>query len=197
MIIMPSNNTGRVVKDLYAKYPDKMALLLNPHCIRPHQFKYRYAIDNAAFNRFDEKQYFKMLDASTKYQKPMFIVCPDVVGQSDLTMALWNYYYPKLKKYNYPIAFVAQDGCEPKDIPNEASWVFIGGCDPWKLDNFARFVGNGKPVHVGRVNSISRLLRCEREGVDSVDGTGWMRARDKKFYDFLEHFEGEKQCSLF
>lgn len=196
IIIMPSNNTGKIVKDLYRKYPDRMALLLNPHCIRPHQFTYRYAIDNAAFNQFDEKQYFKMLDASTKYEKPLFIVCPDVVGCHDRTLALWHYYRPRLKEYGYPIAFVAQNGCEPGLIP-DADYVFIGGKDPWKIENIHRYVGLGKPVHVGRVNSIGRLKYCESLGVDSIDGTGWMRARDKKFYDFIEYFEGEKQCSLF
>ena len=194
---MPSNNTGRVVKDLYEKYPDRMALLLNPHCIRPHQFQYRYAIDNAAFNRFDERQYFKMLDTSTKYHKPMFVVSPDVVGCHDRTLALWNYYYPTLKDYKYPIAFVAQDGCAPETVPDKADWIFVGGLDPWKMDNIQNLVGLGKPVHVGRVNSIGRLKYCESLGVDSVDGTGWMRARDNKFYGFLEYFEGEKQKELF
>jgi len=194
---MPSNNTGKVVKDLFAKYPDRLALLLNPHCIRPQQFTFPYAIDNAAFNQFRQDLYFKMLNRSKEYNNPMFVVCPDVVGCADRTMALWHYYYPKLKPYNYPIAFVAQDGCNPEDIPDEADYIFIGGLDPWKMENFERFVGNGKPVHVGRVNSIGRLKSCERAGVDSVDGTGWMRARDRKFYDFIEYFEGEKQCSLF
>ena len=196
MIIMPSNNTGQVVKDLYAKYPDRMALLLNPHRIGPYLFKYRYAIDNAAFNQFNEKQYFKMLDFSTKYHKPLFIVCPDVVGCADRTMALWHYYKPMLDKYDYPIAFVAQDGCEPEDIPDEADWIFIGGLDPWKQNNIHRFVGLGKPVHVGRVNGPGRFKYCESLGVDSVDGTGWMRAgyRQKQLICLLE---GDKQCSLF
>ena len=65
------------------------------------------------------------------------------------------------------------------------------------MDNIKKFVGLGKPVHVGRVNSIGRVRYCESLGVASVDGTGWMRARDKKFYDFINYFEGDDQCSLF
>jgi hypothetical protein len=198
MIVMPSNNTGKIVKGLFAAYHDRIALMLNPHCIRPHQFSFRYAIDNAAFNQFDERAFFKILDRSRQYQPPIFVVCPDVVGCHDRTKVLWKYYQPILKKYRYPIAFVAQDGCEPEYIPCEADWIFIGGKDPWKINNIHRFVGLGKPVHVGRVNSLSRLKYCEDLGVHSVDGTGWMRARDRKHNDLLEWFAGEpKQLGLF
>lgn len=198
MIVMPSNNTGQIVRGLFNQYPDRIALLLNPQCIRPHHFNYRYAIDNSAFKRFDEKQFFKMIDESKKYKPPIFVVCPDVVGCHDRTKALWSHYFPILQHYGYPIAFVAQDGCSPEFIPSEADWIFVGGLDPWKMDNVHRFVGIGKPVHVGRVNSLSRLQRCEELGVDSVDGTGWMRARDKKHYDLLEWFSGEySQPSIF
>jgi len=198
MIIMPSNNTGRVVRELFERYPDKLALLLNPNCIRPGQFIFRNAIDNAAFNRFDESKYFNMLDRSKSFgNNPMFIVCPDVVGCHDRTIALWHYYYPIIKKYEYPIAFVAQDGCEPELIPSEADWIFIGGKDPWKIENIHKYVGNGKPVHVGRVNGIGRLKYCESLGVTSIDGTGWMLARGKQFYDLMNYFNGDPQCSLF
>lgn len=193
---MPSNNTGKVVKDLFKKYPGRVALLQNPRRIRPHSFEYPYAIDNDCFQKFDEKQYFKILDASKKYHPPMFITVPDVVGCHDRTLALWKFYYPILKKYAYPLAFVAQDGCEPELIPEEADWVFVGGKDPWKIQNIHKYVGIGKRVHVGRVNSLSRLKYCEDLGVDSIDGTGWMRGRGKSFYDLMNWFsgEGEQLC---
>ena len=198
MVIMPSNNTGKIVMDLFDKYPNKLALMLNPHRRSKTYFLVRNAIDNAAFSKFDQNIYFDFLNYSKEYgNNPMFVVCPDVVGCHDRTLALWNYYYKTLKDYDYQIAFVAQDGCTPDTVPDNADWIFIGGKDPWKMDNIKNFVGLGKPVHVGRVNGIGRLKYCESLGVDSVDGTGWMRARDKQFYDFLEHLEGEKQCSLF
>lgn len=195
-MVMPSNNTGKVVKELFKNYPGKVALLLNPHCIRPQQFQFRYAIDNAAFSKFREDLYFKILNRSKEYQKPIFIVAPDVVGCHDRTLALWHYYFPKLKPYKYPVAFVAQDGCELQDVPDEADWIFIGGNDPWKMDSIHKFIGS-RPVHVGRVNGIGRLKYCESLGVASIDGTGWMRARDKKFYDLLDYFKGERQLKLF
>jgi hypothetical protein len=197
MIVMPSNNTGKTVKWLFQHYPDNIALLLNPNCIRPHQFEYRYAIDNAAFSRFDEKQFFKMLDQSKKYNPPMFVACPDVVGCHDRTLALWHYYRPIIAKYEYQIAFVAQDGCTPEKIPYNADWIFIGGKDPWKSRNIKNFIGLGKPVHVGRVNGVARLKKCEELGVDSVDGTGWMRAYNRQ-RQLVDWFTGDaKQMEFF
>ncbi|MHA2113700.1 MAG: hypothetical protein ACW98W_19745 [Candidatus Hodarchaeales archaeon] len=172
---MPTNNTGKMVKDLYQKYPEKMALLLNPQCYRPSQFNYRYAVDNNAFIRFDEKMYFNFLDKTKKYDPPMWIVSPDIVGCHDRTFALWHYYYARLKSYGYPIAFVCQDGCKPELIPDEADWWFIGGSPKtdWKATHLLNFtVNKKKPIHVGRVNSVSFAKYCEILGVDSVDGTG-------------------------
>jgi len=196
---MPSNNTGQVVKDLFEKYPDEIALLLNPQCYRPHQFEYRYAIDNNAFIRFDEKMFFDFLDKTKKHKPPMWVVSPDVVGCHDRTLALWGHYYPMIQKYGYPIAFVCQDGCRPELIPEEAAWWFIGGSPQtdWKSTHLINFTTNKtRPIHVGRVNSTSFAKYCEILGVDSIDGTGWMRAgyRQKQFIGL---FEEEKQCSLF
>jgi hypothetical protein len=36
----------------------------------------------------------------------------------------------------------------------------------------------GKHVHMGRVNTLRRLRYAEAIGVDSVDGTGWVRWRN-------------------
>lgn len=137
-----------------------------------------------------------MINQATKYKPPMFIVAPDVVGCHDRTLVLWNHYFPLLKEFGFPIAFVAQNGCTIDLIPESADWIFVGGIDPWKMENIENFVGHGRPVHVGRVNSIGRLKYCESIGVDSVDGTGWMRARGKQYHDLVEWFKGERQLEL-
>jgi hypothetical protein len=187
---MPTNNTGKIVKNLYKKFPDKIAMLNTPQSFKKPYGK--WAFDNGCFKYFNEKAYFKRLEESSKFQRPMWVAVPDVVGCHYRTLALWNYYYYRVQSFGYPLAFVAQDGCRPKDIPKEADWIFVGGLDPWKMDNIHKYV-NGRPVHVGRVNGIGRLKYCESVGVTSVDGTGWLRQRSKQFYDFIEYFEGEKQ----
>jgi hypothetical protein len=193
MILMPSNNTGKVVRDLFKKYHDKIALLMSPDGFRKPPGM--YALDNGAFKRFNEQSFFKMLDSVPKLNPPIFVVCPDVVGCHDRTIALWHYYYPKLKPYGFQLAFTAQDGCTPEAIPDECDWIFIGGTNGWKSKNIEQYIGM-RPVHVGRVNSIGFVKYCESIGVASIDGTGWMRAKGKQYYDFINYFNGEVQLGL-
>jgi len=193
MILMPSNNTSRLVKDLFMRYPDKIALLISPDGWRKSPG--RYAIDNGAFKRFDENKFFQCIDKIPANDPPMFIVAPDVVGCHDRTLALWHYYFNKLNKYGYQLAFVAQDGCTPEAVPKECDWIFIGGTNGWKSKNIEPYIGM-RPVHVGRVNSIGFVKYCESIGVASIDGTGWMRARGKQYNDFINYFNGEVQLGL-
>ena len=194
MIVMPSNNTGPKVREFFEKHPDKIGQLFNPNGWKKP--KHRYALDNGAFKQFNEKKYFEMLDDSKKYEPPMWVAVVDVVGCHDRTLALWRYYYERINRYGYPMAFVAQDGCTPETVPIEADWIFVGGLDPWKKDNIHKFIGN-RPVHVGRVNSYWMLEYCKSLGVISVDGTGWMMARGRQYYDFIYWFEGNPQRKLF
>ncbi len=182
------------MRELFKKYPDRIALLISPEGWRKSPG--RYAIDNGAFKKFNEKLFFKVLDMSKKELSPMFVVCPDVVGCHYRTLALWNYYMPRIRQYGYPLAFAAQDGCTPETVPQDADWIFIGGSNGWKSKMVEPFVSTGKPVHVGRVNSIGFVKYCESVGVNSIDGTGWMRARGKQYYDFLNYFNGEVQLGL-
>ena len=41
--------------------------------------------------------------------------------------------FPALKAFGVPLAFVAQDGMTPEDIPQDAGVVFIGGSTSCKL----------------------------------------------------------------
>jgi hypothetical protein len=195
---MPSNNTGPIMRKLVAEYPNKIARLLNPSRLSSTAFKHTYAIDNGAFARFNEPEFFRFLDESKKHQAPMFVVVPDVVGCHDRTAALWCHYEQNLRAYGYPLAFVAQDGCTPGTIPDSADWIFIGGKDPWKIKNIHNFMDLGRPVHVGRVNTINRFKYCESLGVQSVDGTGWVQYINKDHYFMLDWLSGNlKQMSLF
>jgi hypothetical protein len=64
------------------------------------------------------------------------------------------------------------------DVPDEECVVFLGGSTEWKLAAInpwcARFPGR---VHVGRVNTWERLVRCWRAGAIAVDGTGWFHRK--------------------
>lgn len=71
-----------------------------------------------------------------------------------------------------------QDGATPYNIPwDEYEAIFIGGTDEFKLNATLQGVliskakSLNKWVHVGRVNSKSRLVTFYQLGADSADGT--------------------------
>jgi hypothetical protein len=141
----------------------------------------KFAIDNGAFTRFDEKSFKRLLERNeTKMNECLFVVCPDVVGSAIRTLELWSY----RKKWihgNLPIAFVAQDGQENYNIPwDQLDCLFLGGCDPWKDSDQAVAIVKtaktlGKLVHIGRVNTAERFKKYDKLGADTCDGSGIAR----------------------
>ena len=145
-----------------------------PHGIREGR---KFAVDNNAFTTgFDPHKFFHHLEKMKPYMDQcLFITCPDVVGDPRATLALWDEWKDKIKKYG-PIAFVAQDGMEHYPLPPDFDWMFIGGTTDWKMgigakDCIWRAKDMDKPVHVGRVNSIGRFRYFQKLGCDSADGT--------------------------
>jgi len=145
-----------------------------PHGIKEGR---KYAVDNNAFSAgFDPKKFFHHLEKLKPYRDQcLFIACPDVVGDAKLTLELYDLWSDKIRDYG-SVAFVAQDGQEDLPFPDDFDWLFIGGTTEWKMDHRAkscikRAKEMGKPVHVGRVNSLGRFRYFQKLGVDSVDGT--------------------------
>lgn len=106
-----------------------------------------------------------------------FAVAPDVVGDALATLERSMPWLPKIRALGIPAAFVAQDGLQDLGVPWDAFDVlFIGGTTEWKLGRYARSLtaeakARGKWVHMGRVNSASRLRYAFHTGCDSADGT--------------------------
>ena len=79
-------------------------------------------------------------------------------------------YYEKATKLYF------KDGLEHYGLPDDFDAFFIGGSTAWKLGRQARELAQeakrlGKWVHMGRVNTLSRIHYAESIGCDSVDGT--------------------------
>ena len=57
--------------------------------------------------------------------------------------------------------------------------VFISGSTEWKLNTMCRWGALTKEknayLHVGRVNTVRRIRRCQQAGADSFDGTSVTR----------------------
>lgn len=106
-----------------------------------------------------------------------FAVAPDVVADARATLERSAPWLPRIRAAGFPAAFVAQDGLEEVVVPwDEFDALFVGGSTPWKLgaaarDLIAEAKARGKWVHMGRVNSLTRLRRAAFSGCDSADGT--------------------------
>lgn len=106
----------------------------------------------------------------------LFATAPDVLGNQQATVELSLPLFPRLRVLGYRAAFVAQDGWCEDDTPwAEFDALFIGGTTEWKLgragNTIAAAARRGKWIHMGRVNSFSRLRLAAALGCHSADGT--------------------------
>ena len=165
----------------------------------------RFAVDNACYTSFDPEKYIALLTKLRPHRdRCIFVVVPDVVGSARRTNECFSHWYPRVQ--NWPVAYVAQDGCEDLEIPwRLVSCLFVGGTDNFKLSDCAEHVIRaakimGKWVHVGRINSYSRHQRFAKLGADSFDGTGLTMFREEreKFMRGMNRAKGsEMQQEIF
>jgi hypothetical protein len=107
----------------------------------------------------------------------LFATAPDVVGDAAATLALSAPMFGPIRAAGYRVALVAQDGLENLPVPwDDFDALFIGGTTDWKLSEAVRGLcqeakRRGKWVHMGRVNSLRRMVQAESFGCDSADGT--------------------------
>lgn len=221
MMVMPANNAKLEVGYLAGKYPGRVGHLYTPASYpkMPYGEWLPYALDNGRFaawkqaqenggawqNWWDAEQFLSMVHhyADCK-QKPLWVVVPDVLGDREATLREWKLWVPTLSPLGIPFAFAVQDGMTERDVPPEASIVFVGGTTNWKWLNFDRWVKAGLRTHVGRVNGYSYLKDCHRAGIESVDGTGFFRGDQKQLHGLRSYLEqadrgdlGEHQMSMF
>jgi hypothetical protein len=139
-----------------------------------------WAADNGCFAKgesFDLDAYFAWLDKLPSRQTCRFATAPDVVGDAVATWARSAPVLPRLRDLGYPAALVAQDGWDSAAVDWDAFDVlFLGGTNDFKLGEAARratadALSRGKPVHMGRVNSLKRLKVARDYGCATADGT--------------------------
>ena len=207
MIIMPTNNTGFMIGYLAGKFIGSIGLLISPNGWRYIPEVIPYALDNGAYYAFtnktewDEAAFYEMLGKVELSRKPLWVACPDKVLDKDETIAKWSIYSPKIKAFGFKPAFVVQDGMTQDDVPSDAEIIFVGGSFEWKWKMLPEFCRMGKRVHCGRVNSYEGLWICDENGVESCDGTGWVRGGMKRLQPLINYLqekygEGRKQRCL-
>lgn len=143
-----------------------------------------HAADNGCFaDRWSEDIWLKWLATRVPLENCLFATAPDVYPDALATLERSQQFFDLIRDLGFPAALVAQDGAEQLDIPwDDFDCLFIGGertpnpKNEWKLGEAAeRLAGEarnrGKWVHMGRVNSLSRLIRAREMGCLSADGT--------------------------
>jgi hypothetical protein len=163
-----------------------------------------WAADNDCFQGLDERAFLKMLGRIDSLPGCLFVSCPDVVGDHAATLALWHDWAPIISAAGQPAAFVLQDGARWDEVP-AAVPLFVGGTNDFKLgDECAALVRRAKDerrwVHMGRVNSAKRMTYAASIGCDSIDGTGWVRFKDRHLQrgiDLAANLSGATPLALF
>lgn len=185
-----------------------LGILYSPACWnsieRAIEARLPWAMDNGAYSGFDQSEYRAMIGRCLLHRREglQWIACPDVVGNHAATMELFDEWGMYLHRRGLPIAFVAQDGCNVKDVPwDYIKCLFIGGTTEWKLSEAAKrliYIAKLRAfhVHVGRVNSRRRIKWCFDQRVNSIDGTSMSRFSETYLPRFLAYVAGLKhqQC---
>jgi hypothetical protein len=159
--------------------------LFTPRHFRKPPEDIPWAADNDGFGGFEPGPFHKMLGTIAHHPGCAFITAPDVVADARATLTEFMRWQPILAALNLPVAYVLQDGLEGVGVPwDYADVIFVGGTTEFKMGRLAAQTcaeakERGKWVHVGRVNSSRRLEYAHSVGADSVDGSGWWRARDE------------------
>lgn len=197
MMVMLANNSGATARSLAARYPGRIGHLYSPGGERGPFDEFPYALDNGAFSAWTSGEEWNKgawLDlvgwAKAAETPPLWAAVPDVVADAAATIRSWFAYSHHVAATEWPLAFVAQDGMSVRDVPTSANVVFIGGSTEWKRKALGEFTRAFERVHVGRVNGYSMLDACYELGVESVDGTGWLRG-DKRQLGGLVRFLDE------
>ncbi|HEY1292855.1 MAG TPA: hypothetical protein VGJ60_07250 [Chloroflexota bacterium] len=152
---------------------------------RPDLSRTYWALDNGLYHdtdeperQFDDDRFFRLLDATERYKPTcLFLVCPDVPYEDVNTITLSMLWWPALRKTGYPLALAAQNGMERWRIPWECyDWLFLGGTVDWKFSPGAAGMvrqakARGLRVHLGKCNSLKRLVWAKALGCDTADGT--------------------------
>lgn len=153
-------------------------------CLRNEGFP--YALDNGAWSAFTQNRPFDF-PAFEKALSKMgsgadWTVVPDIVAGGLSSLELSLSWLPRVLSSSPRALIAVQDGmrtCDLRPFLGRNVGIFVGGSTEWKLRTMLDWSVLGKEVgcwvHVGRVNTCTRIRLCSLYGVDSFDGTSASR----------------------
>ena len=198
MLVMPANNTKWQVHCL-ARETGRFGHLFSPDGNRGPYSWLPYSLDNGAFscwdmatNVFDDDKWAAMLPkwekllfwAQCQKQKARWAIVPDVIGNAPRTLKRWEEYAPIVQASNIPLALAVQDGMTIQQVRRldiQPEVIAVGGTDEFKWNTVAQWAEAFQRVHLLRCNMPRKLYELEAMGVESCDGTGWMRGDERRF----------------
>lgn len=175
--------TNRHIREMVAKYSDWSMYMTTPYVNIPlgvmEAAGVPWCADNGFFSNPDEEYFREWLAGIIGSKGCSWVCCPDVVGNAKETLRLWLRWKSHIEGIGFTPAYVLQDGSDVDSIP-EARVYFIGGTTGFKLgpaaaECAAEVKRRGAWLHMGRVNSIDRLIYAHSIGCDSVDGTSYAK----------------------
>lgn len=180
--------------------------IITPAAGNRHEPDAEWIADNAIFSgRYPgDMPYLRWLGDHAIYRsRCRFAVAPDVVCDHEATLARSLPMLAKIRKVVGRVAFVAQNGATPGNLPwDQFDAVFLGGDTAWKIGDEAATIcaaakAFGKWVHMGRVNSLYRMRRALAMGCDSADGTYLAYGPDTNLPKLLGWLRHVNQPALF
>lgn len=148
-----------------------------------------WAADTGCFSasaRYSDDRYLTWLDRQPR-ENCLFATAPDVFNDGPATMELALPVLSKIRELGFKAALVAQPWITPDDVPwDDIDALFVGGPNEWQHSNQLRSLverakSEGKWVHMGRVNTVSRIKYAVSIGCDSADGTFIAFGPDRNF----------------
>lgn len=164
---------------------------------------FRFIIDNGAWTAYsrgeawDRTRFEALLDKLGRSADCDGIVAPDIVcgGRESLTLSLsW---LDILMDYGHRVYLPVQPGIAPSDVASLLGprvGLFVGGDSSWKESTshaWSRLAReHDARCHVGRVNSLRRLLIVKAGGAHSFDGSG-----PSRFAKALDEMEAARKVA--
>lgn len=146
---------------------------------------FSFVIDNGAWTYYrlgepwSPDRFVRLLESHGRSPRCEGIIAPDIVCGGAESLRLSLSWLDRLLQLGPRVYLPVQPGIAPSVIAPLLSaqvGVFVGGESEWKETTAATWARlareRGALCHVGRVNSLRRLLICKAAGVDSFDGSG-------------------------
>ena len=200
-----SGVSGPRIRPAMEREPDLLGLINTPDsAYRCPDAPVQWAADNGAFGawlRGDPFDFDRWLDWLARQPlTSLFAVVPDVVEDHDGTLDRWHQWAPMVREMGHRPAFALQNGVTIRTVPSDADALFIGGDDAFKEGAMARAIcweyGSRCWLHMGRVNTWTRLKIAAHLRCDSVDGT-YLRWPDANLHTLLSRMRRINHPAMF